>query len=157
MRTRWRRANVRRKFKAFVKLLAITLFSASAWAQVTIRPGDILVADAIASGGAGAVLRIDPTSGAQTVVSERAFFSLAVALAIEDDGKIVVANRSLPGVVRVDPQTGTQTIVAFGPPLIDPFGLALEADGSILVTDVACPSHSCFTGGPRRQAVYRIN
>ena len=50
---------MRRKFKAFVKLLAITLFSASAWAQVTIRPGDILVADAIASGGAGAVLRID--------------------------------------------------------------------------------------------------
>src|SRR5207302_1475635 len=120
-------------------------------------PGDILVADQSAFGGQGAVFRIDPRFSEQFVVSQGGFLSLPVALAIEADGKIVTANRSLPGVVRVDPKTGTQTIVASGPPFIDPFGLVLDADGNILVTDTACGNHDCRTGGPRGQAVYRIN
>ena len=146
------------KFKTLVKFLAMALCSASAWAQVTINPGDILVVDPAAFGGHGAVLRVDPTSGTQTVVSQGGSFSRPTALAIEATGKIVTANRVLPGVVRVDPQTGTQTIVASGSPIIDPFGLALEADGSIVISDMGCVFHGCAPGEPRvPAAVRRIN
>ena len=123
------------KFNTLLKFVVMALCSASAWAQVTINPGDILVTDPGAVNGHGAVLRIDPTSGAQTVVSQGGLFSRPTALAIEADGKIVTANRTLPGVVRVDPQTGGQTIVA-SQPIVDPFGLALEANGSIVVSDL---------------------
>src|SRR6267143_2998042 len=126
MRTCRKRADLKRKFKKLFRFLAVALYSAPAWAQVTINPGDILVTDAVGSGGGGAIVRIDPTSGAQTMVSQGGSLAQPVALAIEADGEIVTANRYLPGVVRVDPRTGTQTIVASGPPLIDPFGLALR-------------------------------
>src|SRR6267143_4694501 len=98
MRTRWRRLDVKQKFRTLIEFLVVALYSASAWAQVTINPGDILVSDA--NSGGGAVLRIDPTSGAQSVVSRGGSLSQPVALAIEGDGKIVVADRYLPGVVR---------------------------------------------------------
>jgi len=144
------------KFNTLLKFVVMALCSASAWAQVTINPGDILVTDPSAFNGHGAVLRIDPTSGAQTVVSQGGLFSRPTALAIEADGKIVTANRTLPGVVRVDPQTGGQTIVA-SQPIVDPFGLALEANGSIVVSDLGCRDHSCTSGLPRTPAVYRID
>ena len=63
------------KFKTLIKFLAMALCSASAWAQVTINPGDILVSDPGAFSGHGAVLRVDPTSGNQTVVSQGGSFS----------------------------------------------------------------------------------
>src|SRR5437660_577525 len=156
MRTQRRRVDVKGKFNTLLKFVVMALCSASAWAQVTINPGDILVTDPGAVNGHGAVLRIDPTSGAQTVVSQGGLFSRPTALAIEADGKIVTANRTLPGVVRVDPQTGGQTIVA-SQPIVDPFGLALEANGSIVVSDLGCRDHSCTSGLARTPAVYRIN
>src|SRR6266850_348546 len=151
------RGHMKWKFKTLVTFLATAMCSASAWAQVAINPGDILVVDRNAFGGHGAVFRIDPRFTEQFVVSQGGIFSQPVALAIEGDGKIVTANRSLPGVVRVDPKTGAQTTVVSGPPLIDPFGIALDADGNILVTDTGCASHNCTAGGSRAQAVYRIN
>jgi uncharacterized repeat protein (TIGR01451 family) len=150
-----------RKFKALflthtILLLSLTLNSISVWAQVTINPGDILAVDPGSVGGSGAVIRIDPATGVQTVVSSRGLFQEPSGIAIEADGNILVSDR-ISGIIRVNPQTGTQTLVHAGPPIIDTFGIALEADGSIVVADTGCRSHSCFTGGPRGQAIYRVN
>src|SRR6267142_2515090 len=150
-----------RKFKGSffaqtIVLLLLTWSSVSAWAQVTINPGDILAVDPSTQGGSGGVIRIDPTTGAQTVVSAHGFFQEPVGIAIEADGNIVVADR-LSGIIRVNPLAGAQTVVHAGPPFVDLFGIALEANGSILVADTGCASHQCFAGGPRGQAVYRVN
>src|SRR3989454_2715697 len=152
---------MRRKFKGSffaqtIVLLLLTWSSVSAWAQVTINPGDILAVDPSTQGGSGGVIRIDPTTGAQTVVSAHGFFQEPVGIAIEADGNIVVADR-VSGIIRVNPLAGTQTVVHAGPPFVDLFGIALEANGSILVADTGCASHQCFAGGPRGQAVYRVN
>jgi uncharacterized repeat protein (TIGR01451 family) len=136
--------------------LALTLYSTSAWSQVTINPGDILAVDPNAFAGSGGVIRIDPATGAQTVVSSGGLFQDPSGLAIEADGNIVVSDR-YSGIIRVNPATGAQSVVHAGPPLVDLFGIALEADGNIVVADTKCASHSCYTGGPRGQAVYRVN
>jgi len=152
---------MRRKFKRWffaqtIVLLLLTWSSVSAWAQVTINPGDILAVDGNTQGGSGGVIRIDPRTGAQTVVSANGFFQEPVGIAIEADGNIVVADR-VSGIIRVNPLAGTQTVVHAGPPFVDLFGIALEANGSILVPDTGCASHQCYAGGPRGQAVYRVN
>jgi len=142
----------------------LTLYSAPAWAQVTINPGDILVVDPNASTmGNGAVIRIT-TSGTQTIVSSGQNFIEPVAIAIEADGKIVVTDRNVAAVIRVDPakaSNANQTIVHAGGPFIDPFGIALEANGNILVSDTGCAGHNCTTGhnisGGGAATVYRVD
>ena len=112
--------------------------------------GDILVADG--TGLDGAVIRVDPTTGARTTVSANGSptggpsFVDPVGLAIEVDGDILVADGAAfagsgGGVIRVDPITGTRTTVsangspAGGPMFTDPSGVAVEAGGGILVAD----------------------
>jgi len=89
---------MRRKFKRWffaqtIVLLLLTWSSVSAWAQVTINPGDILAVDGNTQGGSGGVIRIDPRTGAQRVVSGKGFFQEHGGIAMEADGNIVVAGR----------------------------------------------------------------
>jgi streptogramin lyase len=101
---------------------------------------------------AGLVMRVHPTNGVRTLVSDDAtpqvapFFSVPFRLALEADGDILVVDRdtgfdSAGRVIRVDPLTGVRTLVsangspAGGPELVEPFAIALEADGQILVAD----------------------
>jgi uncharacterized repeat protein (TIGR01451 family) len=151
----------------------MTLCSASAWAT-TINPGDMVIVDAAAFNGAGAIILVTP-GGTQTVVSCNpgsvqgsgpfipcpvttgpGLFQEPAALAIEANGKIVVADR-ISGVFRVDPTTGVQSLIHSGTPFVDTFGIAVEANGNILVTDTGCPTHNCSSGGFRSQAVYRVD
>src|SRR5207244_12701163 len=132
-RTRWRRGHTMKgKFKtpivcrvsAISVFLILILSSGSAWAQVTISPGDIVVSDGNAFGGAGGVIRVDP-SGGQTEVTSHGFLQEPAAIVIESAGTILVTDRVLPGVIRVDPRQpsdSNQTIVHSGPPFVDPFG-----------------------------------
>jgi sugar lactone lactonase YvrE len=101
---------------------------------------------------AGAVLRVNPTNGVRTTVSDVGhpevgpFFTIPYRLALEPDGDILVVDRDSPfdssgRVIRVDPVTGVRTTVSAngsppgGPDLPEPFAIALEADGHILVAD----------------------
>jgi sugar lactone lactonase YvrE len=112
-----------------------------------------------ASEFAGLVMRVHPTNGVRTLVSDDAtpqvapFFTVPFRLALEANGDILVADRDTPfdsagRVIRVDPATGFRTLVSSndspegGPGLQEPYGIALEANGDILVADT-----DAFPGG----------
>jgi len=110
--------------------------------------GDLLVADfsgpsGFLNGIGGGVIRIDPTTGAQTVVSSGGLFGSPRAIAIDASGDILVPINPIldaqfgrpSGVIRVNPQTGAQTAVSSGGLIVDPIGIAIESNGDILVTD----------------------
>ncbi len=119
--------------------------------------GDILVVATPAAGGRPALFRLNPVTGAETIVSSGGSFVTLNGVAIEADGDILVtdldafddpnASPRLPGgVIRVDPVTGSQTTVSSGGSFGDPIGITVEADGSILIADrFAGPPF--FTGG----------
>jgi len=116
--------------------LLVLLFASSLVSAVTINPGDILVVDGNALGGSGGIFKIDPATGAQTIVSSGGFFQEPVGIVIEASGNIVVTDRT-GFVIRVDPATGIQNVLSAGGYFADPFGLALEAGGNLLVVDAA--------------------
>ena len=65
-----------------------------------------------------AVLRIDPATGAQSILSQGNLLQGHTGLALEADGHILVADTGWQGggleVIRIDPVTGTQSIVTSG-------------------------------------------
>jgi hypothetical protein len=128
-------------------LVLLILCSVSAWAQAPLNVGDIIVADATAE-GRGAVIRVNPVTGAQVLVSSNQFFVNPVGIAVELDQNILVTDRSAKAVIRVNPLTGTQTIVWQGAPFVEPWGIAIEPNGNIVITDIGY-----VPGG----AVFRLN
>src|SRR5260370_23924111 len=50
-------------------LLILTLFSISAWAQVTVSPGDIVVTLPNAFGGSGGIVKVNSAGGNQTPIA----------------------------------------------------------------------------------------
>jgi hypothetical protein len=134
-------------------LLAASLAPASA-GGVTLRPGDIIIADQDAFGGFdGGIIRVDPLTGRQTAVSSNEIssadlFQDPMNLAFDSRGRILVVEldgggdlSGDGGVIRVDPATGQQTAVSntainTGADLFDePTGIAVERGGRILVAD----------------------
>ena len=113
-------------------------------AAVTLNPGDILVVDPNAFGGAGGVIKVDPITGAQTTISSGGAFVDPVGIAIAPNGDIFVTDLNAfggsGGVTRVDPVTGAQTPISSGGFFVDPFGIAIEANGQLVVTDVGSPA-----------------
>jgi hypothetical protein len=103
--------------------------------------GDILVADESASPFGGAVIRVDPATGARTTVSANGVppggpdFTNPFGLALEADGDILVTDYDAfgggGGVIRVDPATGARATVSAndappgGPEFDAPFGVAV--------------------------------
>jgi sugar lactone lactonase YvrE len=113
-------------------------------------PGDLLVADRDTAGGTGALLRVNPQTGARTLVSANGFpaggpnFVDPNAIVLQPNGLWLVVDIGPPGgVLRVDPQSGVRTVLsqntspAGGPAFAAPRDLALELDGNIVVVDQA--------------------
>lgn len=98
--------------------------------------GTILVADRTQDyGWSGRIVRIDPASGTQSVVTELPFAPGAIA--VGPNGAIWVASKWSDGLFegvfgRVDPQLGTFTELFRNSPE-DPSGIAIDADGAPLV------------------------
>jgi sugar lactone lactonase YvrE len=119
--------------------------------------GDILVVDRDAfpdaSGGRGSVIRVDPTSGIQTVVSSGGNFRSPSGIVATTSGDIFVVDGSAFGsagaIIRVNPVTGEQTTVSSAGDLGGPSGIALDANGDILVA-----GHLALTG---RGAIIRVD
>ncbi len=115
------------------------------------------------TGGQGALFRVDPTTGARTLLSD---FGVGAnpgqtpfGVAVEPGGSILVidptAGTGLQGALfRVDPTTGARTLLSdFGVganPGQPPVGVAIEPGGSILVTD-----EDAGTGG--QGALFRVD
>ena len=130
--------------------LVLALTAPAAPAAVRLHPGDILVAGTT-RGGNGAVFRVDPRSGRQTIVSIGGLLCSPSDVELAPDGRILVMDPgSLFGgsIVAVDPDkpggpSTNQTLVSnhqiSGPDLFDaPLGLTVSGR-RIFVADAGVP------------------
>jgi hypothetical protein len=108
--------------------------------------GSLVVADmGVPNQKDGAVIRVDPVTGRQSLVSSGRNFYDPSGIAIGPGGFLYVldnlAGTNSGAVIRVDPNTGAQQLIAsdFNPlGLFDlPFGIAVDADGTIVVVNRA--------------------
>jgi DNA-binding beta-propeller fold protein YncE len=87
----------------------------------------------------GAIVRVDPRNGMQSLVSRGGELVDPAGVAVAPDGALYVLENvgvgGLRGVIRIDPVTGAQTIVAQGGELCNPFGIAFEPGGDLVVAD----------------------
>ena len=87
----------------------------------------------------GRIIRVDPVTGQQSLVTSGNLLVDPAGLTIAPDGLIYVVENvgtlGTPSVISVNPATGAQTLVTQGGQLCYPFGIAAEADGSLLVTN----------------------
>lgn len=94
--------------------------------------GQLLVASDYAR-----VVRVDPGTGASTVVSQGGLLApQPFAIALDAEGGIVVTRGTIVGsLVHIDSATGEQTLLSEGGHLQCPTGLSLLPDGNLLVVD----------------------
>ncbi|MFC1966979.1 right-handed parallel beta-helix repeat-containing protein, partial [Chloroflexota bacterium] len=105
--------------------------------------GDIVVADdhgALNPGspqGPARIIKVDPNTGDQTIISEGDRLDFPRAVAIDAAGDIIVLQTAPSNsVIKVDPATGTQTPISSGGYFARPEGLAIDSTGDIIVADV---------------------
>jgi DNA-binding beta-propeller fold protein YncE len=120
--------------------------------DLAVEPdGNLVVADiGVPNRKDGAVIRVDPLTGRQSLLSSGGEFFDPAGIAVAPDGQIYVADNRAPdddgAVIRVDPRTGAQTLVtersaAPGRKELDlPFGIAVESDGSLVVSNRVSPA-----------------
>ena len=122
---------------AFV--LATILFLVSPLEAATLHPGDLLVADHSAAGGGGALILLDPQTGAQTVISSGGSFVEPYWVALATNGDLYISDVAAAGgnggIYRIDAATGVQTAVSTGGSFVDPSGIAFDSNGDLLVAD----------------------
>ncbi len=107
--------------------------------------GDVLVVDSQATDGspradrARGLIRVNPDTGAQTVVSAGQLLTTPLGVAVEPTGHVVIADAGAfggnGGVIRVDRITGAQTKVSSDGFFENPTDLVVLADGTIVVAD----------------------
>jgi DNA-binding beta-propeller fold protein YncE len=108
------------------------------------RDGGLVVADmgqfvSDTPAADGAVIRVDPTTGAQSLVSKGGALVDPAGVAVAPDGALIVLENvgagGDPAVIRVDPRSGAQSTLATGGALCNPFGIAFEPSGNLVVAD----------------------
>jgi hypothetical protein len=82
------------------------------------------------------VIRVDPVTGSQTVVSSNGIFNSAFGIGIALNGDIFVADTVGHAVIRVDPMTGAQTIVSSGGNFMHPGGVAIFQGPTVINTSI---------------------
>ncbi len=154
-----------RRFRGVVRAGAALMFCAMALlagpaeSGAALTRGELIVADAKAFGG-GALLKVDPATGAESVLSSNAMpvnasaplFDLPFTVATNEAGEIFVANTAnlggscnngCGGVIKVNPETGAESVLSSNSMPVNASsqyfheltGIAVEPDGDILVTD----------------------
>ena len=86
------------------------------------------------------VVRVDPSTGVATLVTQGDKLHDVDGIAIAGDGALYAADHGSvygvpPAIVRIDRATGAQTVVTSGLELVRPIDVLVEADGSLLVLD----------------------
>jgi len=107
-----------------------------------LQPGDILYADSGDAINGGFVIRIDPGTGQQSVVSSGGFLVQPFDLILTEDGSIVVSATS-GRLVQVNPATGEQKLLADNTAgtLGMPCGMSAEKHGGILFANTEAILH----------------
>ncbi len=106
-----------------------------------INPGDIVVGDI----STGSIIKVDPNSGAQSVISSGGFLVSPTGIAFDVNGDILVADgeafggtcqtNGCGGVIRIDRTTGVQTEVTSGGVFIGPLAIHVASDGDLIIVD----------------------
>jgi DNA-binding beta-propeller fold protein YncE len=108
--------------------------------------GSLVVADlGVPNARDGAIIRVDPLTGVQSLVSSGGEFYDPAGIAVAPDGQIYVVDNRAPdndgAVIKVDPRTGEQKLITVRSDLpgfdeLDlPFGIAIESDGDMIVSN----------------------
>ena len=100
------------------------------------------------------ILRVDPETGEQSVVSAGGLFGNPQGFAIDANGDLYVADlgfeddyESQPErIIHVDVETGEQTLISEGGRLLTPVDVAIAPDGDLLVADRDAPSRFTPSG-----------
>ncbi|MEW6302152.1 MAG: Ig-like domain-containing protein [Verrucomicrobiota bacterium] len=111
----------------------------------TPNDGDIYVTS-VGDGAAitSKLIRVDPSTGVQTIISEGQNFNYPTGLAVESDGQIVVVDAKAMMVIRVDPSqpsNSNQTVLSDGAnagqgiAFIQPTHVVIDGAGNLWVTD----------------------
>ena len=106
--------------------------------MVPLAAGELFVVDANAFGGSGGVVRVDPATGTQTVVSSGGIFARPTSIAIDTNGELFVTDWPISGglgLIRVDPVSGTQTVVSPVGAFVTPSDIVIDANGDLLIAD----------------------
>jgi len=77
-----------------------------------LNPGDIIITDSGDAIQGGAILKENPQTGEQSVISRGGylgFFGYPNGVAIDRNGQLIVANEAC--LLRIDPNTGQQTLI----------------------------------------------
>ena len=111
----------------------LLLFESGAAVAASLDPGDVIVADQFARD----IVRVNPTTGVQAIISGDGVFATPSAVAITASGDLFVADQDALGgaIIRVDPATGSQTVITSGGGFVNPGGIAIAADGSLIIAD----------------------
>lgn len=85
------------------------------------------------------VLRIDPTTGTQTVLATYDLLGVPTGFALASGRRVLVANSATGTIVQIDPSTCEQVLFASGGYLGSPFGIVvvhkLELRGPTVLSD----------------------
>jgi hypothetical protein len=120
-----------------VALLAALVVFALVANPAAAKKGDIIVGDS----GSSEVLRVDPKTGANDVISDDPQLNSPNEAAFTPDGKLFVADYDLGadsrgGIVMIDPRTGATSELVQGDPFEQPDGLARAPSGDLFATDL---------------------
>lgn len=124
----------------------------------TPNDGDIYVTS-VGDGAAitSKLIKIDPTTGTQTVISAADNFNYPVGMVVESNGNILVVDAKAKKIIRVDPSTGTQTVLsdaangAQGTPFLLPTHVALDSAGDLYVSDAK------VNAGTNERLLFKVN
>ncbi len=115
------------------------------------RPGDIIVGDS----SAAKVYRLDPGTGAKTVISDDPQLASPNDSVFGPDGTLYVADYEafggLGGAFEINPRTGATSELAGGAPFSQPDGIARNPSGSLFETDLSAGPFGGFFG-----ALFRV-
>lgn len=142
-----------------VPFLAALILSATVFATqvlgVTLKPGDIIVADyrafQPAGDGLGRIVKVDPPTGVQTEITSGGSIVRPYRVAIDADRDIIVADldafAGTGGVVKMDPDTGAQTVISSGGSFDNPWAVAIDVSGGMIESDWSAFSAPGGLGG----------
>jgi len=104
--------------------------------ELVVRPGDLLVSDTRAA----RIVRIDPLTGAQSLLAEGGLLVAPQHLVATADGRVFVADSGAGAVIEIDLGTGAQRLVATSGMLASAHGVTLDDQGALLVTNRRTPT-----------------
>jgi DNA-binding beta-propeller fold protein YncE len=84
---------------------------------------------------AGALYRVDPETGSQTLVAQGGFLHDPDEIAVDEDDVAYVLNRYSDVIARIDTWTGAQTRATRWALLTHPRGIAIAGDGKLFISD----------------------